>query len=769
MVMRSLFMKSLRDMQKSKVQFLSILIMATLAVCIVTGIDSIWKTVELHSENMYTAANISDLWVNVLDPTEKELWSISRIEGVEKAEKRFVLDALSDLENSPTLRVYAVFGKGVLDRPQLIEGKLSSRSGAILDEVFAGMHGLNIGDDISIKLNNKWIRFPIQGLALSSEHIYSVKGSTDTFPNPKKYGFIIIKEDMLKSAYGRKIYNQISVKLSPDADITKVKTQIFDAVGDDLAGIVAREDHRSVSNIDANIQQFKLLAAVFSLMFFLVTALITQSTMMRMVENQRGQIGILKALGYGKKSILWHYTSYGVYMGLLGAFLGLLSGPIIFGKMLIPWLRLNFTDYRISINYSNFIISLVLILLCTGGISLYSCLRLLGDSPSVLLRIKPPKEGSHIFLENLTGLWSRMRFSRRLIARNTSRNKIRLMMSILGITGCTGLIVAAFTISNMINGIALQTYNVTYTYDHKIFLDSKADSRFIRNMQLDGTVQQIRETAVEIICPNGERQMKLLTVYPQESPLIHLKDVDGNSVLLADEGVAITRKLANTLKIEAGDIIELKRTNKGYIRVPVKQIVYLATGQGMYMTDTYYEAIGEIFKPTAILVKWNNEPDWGFLMGDYVEEYVSRTDQITDIRSSTRVVYIAGVMLIIMGGILAFVVLYNSSILNFSERIRDLTTLKVLGFYQKEILSLVLTENTLSVIIGLILGMPVGKVLAEIVAKGLNDQMDLIGNVSFGTVVFSVAITIVFALIINSIAAVKMKDMDMLESLKSVE
>ncbi|HOS70140.1 MAG TPA: ABC transporter permease [Bacillota bacterium] len=769
MVMQSLFMKSLRDMQKSKVQFLSILIMATLAVCIVTGIDSLWKTVELHSENMYAAANISDLWVNVLDPTEKELWGISRIEGVEKAEKRFVLDALSNLENSPTLRVYAVSGKGVLDRPQMIEGKLSSRSGAILDEVFARTHGLNTGDDISIKLNNKWIRFPIQGLALSSEHIYSVKGSTDTFPNPKKYGFIIINEDMLKSVYGRKIYNQISVKLSPGADITKVKTRIFDAVGDDLSGIVAKEDHRSVSNIDANIQQFKLLAAVFSLMFFIVTALITQSTMMRMVENQRGQIGILKALGYGKKSILWHYTSYGVYMGLLGAFLGLLLGPIIFGKMLIPWLRLNFTDYRISVNYSNFIISLVLILLCTGGISLYSCFRLLGDSPSVLLRIKPPKEGSHILLENLTGLWSRMRFSRRLIARNTSRNKIRLIMSILGITGCTGLIVAAFTIINMINGIALQTYNVTYTYDQKILLDSKADSRFIRNMKLDGTLQQIRETAAEIICPNGERQMKLLTVSTKESPLIHLKDVDGNPVLLPDDGAAITRKLADTLKIEAGDVIELKRTNKGYIKVPVRQIVYLATGQGIYMTDTYYEAIGEIFKPTAILVKWNNGPDWDFLRGDYVEEYVSRTDQIADVKSSTRVVYIAGVMLIIMGGILAFVVLYNSSILNFAERIRDLTTLKVLGFYQKEIRSLVLTDNTLSVIVGLILGMPVGKALAEIVAKGLNDQMDLIGNVSFGTVVFSVAITAVFAMFINSIVAVKMKGMDMLESLKSVE
>ena len=263
--------------------------------------------------------------------------------------------------------------------------------------------------------------------------------------------------------------------------------------------------------------------------------------------------------------------------------------------------------------------------------------------------------------------------------------------------------------------------------------------------------------------------MKLLTVYPRESPLIHLKDVDGNPVLLPDNGVAMTRKLAQTLKIKVGDTIELKRTNKDYIRVPVKQIVYLATGQGMYMADAYYEAIGEIFNPTAVLVKWKSGPDWSFLKGDYVEEYVDRADQIADIQSTTKVVFIAAIMLIIMGGILAFVVLYNSSILNFSERIRDLTTLKVLGFYQKEILSLVLTDNILSVALGFAFGIPLGKVLAEIVAGGLNEQLDLIGNLSFGTVALSGIITAAFALIINTIVAEKMKVIDMLESLKSVE
>lgn len=769
MVKGTLFRKSIMDMRKSKAQFISIFIMATLAVTIVTGLDSVWKTIEDHSGIMYAATNISDMWINVSNPTEKELWSVSRIDGVEKTEKRFVINAITGLKGRPTLRIYAVSGQNTLDRPMLKQGGLSSRSGAVLDEAFAKKHGLSIDDKVNLKINDKWVEFRVEGLALSSEHIYSVKGSTSIVPDSGKYGFIIINDDMLKSIYGAKVYNQICVRLSPAADVTRVEADADKAVGDDLIGIVARGDDSSTNNINSNIRQFKTLATVFPLMFFLVTALITQSTMLRMVENQRSQIGILKALGYAKRSIMWHYTSYGVYMGLLGALLGLLIGPNFFGRLLIPWLKLSFTDYSISVNLANFIFSLILILACTGGVSLYACLKLLRDSPSVLLRDKPPKEGSHIFLEFLPKLWDRMRFSRKLIARNTLKNKMRMIMSVLGITGCTGLIVAAFTLCSMVNGIARQTYDVTYTYDQKIILDSKADSRFISNIRLDGTVQQLEETAVEIICPDGGRMMKLLTVFSQDSPLVHLRDTAGKPVLLPQDGITITRKLAQTLNVKAGDIIELKRSDKGYVKVPVRQIVYMATGQGMYMTDEYFESLGETFKPSAILVKWNGQPDRNFLKSDYVDEYVDRFSQIKDVKASTKVVYIAAILLIFLGGILAFVVLYNSSILNFSERIRDLTTLKVLGFYQKEIRSLVLTENILSVVLGSVFGIPVGKVIAAIAAGGLDDQMDLLSRISFGTVVLSGLITLVFALIINGIVAEKMKKIDMLESLKSVE
>lgn len=263
--------------------------------------------------------------------------------------------------------------------------------------------------------------------------------------------------------------------------------------------------------------------------------------------------------------------------------------------------------------------------------------------------------------------------------------------------------------------------------------------------------------------------MEQLTVFPQHSPLINLQDVDGNPTVLAQDGLTITRKLAQTLNVNVGGFLELKSTDKGYARVPIKQIIYMATGQGMFMTDEFYETIGETFEPTAILVRWNQQPDEVFLASDYVDEYVNITTQIEDTNQSTQVIYIAAVLLVSMGAILAFVVLYNSSILNFSERIRDLTTLKVLGFYQDEISALVLTENILSVILGWLLGIPLGKFIAELAASGLNDQLDLFSQITITTVVLSGAITLLFALINNVIVARKMKTIDMLESLKSVE
>ena len=770
MVKSTLFIKSLRDIQKSKSQFISIFVMATLAVFIMTGLDSIWNTVEKHSNTMYESTNLSDMWVTVANPSEQQMWGIGKIEGVELVEKRFIADADTDLPNKPILQVYALDGRSTLDQPKLEKGIFGKSSGAVLDSKFAEIYNLKIGDYILIKLNGKWLRIQIDGLALISEHVFAVKNSATITPNHSDYGFIIITTNVLESVYGQKVYNQISVKTSPDSDLTSVVQKAVDFVGDNLIGITLQKDSSSVSNVNSRIQQFKTLSLVFPVLFLLVTALITQSTMVRMVENQRPQIGILKALGYSKRSILWHYTSYGVIVGVLGSVFGLLTGPNILGRILVYQLRLTLASYSLKINYGNFIFVLVLILICTGGVSFFACRQLLSDAPSVLLRDKPPKSGRRISLEYIPSLWQKMKFSSKLIARNIGENKGRLIMSTIGVMGCTGLIISALTVRSTLSGIGDYTYGKTFTFDHKIILDTtKTNSKFLKNLELNGIAQQMEESAIQVIFSNGSQKMEPVNITTKESPLIHLQSIDGSPVSLPENGVLLTRKLCKERGLNIGDTISIKLTGKGYAAVPIGEIAYVASGQGIYMTDTYWESLGEEFKPTALLVKWHDQPDRKFLDSDIVADLATRESMQDSLSSSLGVVNFAVMFLIVIGASLAFVVLYNTGILNFVERIRDLATFRVLGFHHKEIRYLVLIENYVSVFLGMLSGIPVGRFMSWIIASTIDERLDLLGNINLRDIMIAGAMTIFFSRIVNNIIAHKMKEIDIFEALKSVE
>ncbi|WP_411677566.1 ABC transporter permease [Caproicibacter sp.] len=771
MVRGALWKKTIRDMKQSKSQFISILIMATLAVSIVTGLDSIWFTIQKHADAMYRSTSLSDLWVTVANPSERQLWGIKQIDGVTRVEQRYCTDADTDLPGNPTLRVYALDDRSTLDQPDVQEGSFEKYGGgAVLDENFAESNGLKIGDVVSIKLNGAWVRVPITGLGLSSEQIFAVKNSASLMPDSKSFGFLVVHAGTMESVYGRKVYNQVSVRLASGTDVSQVERQADAVIGKELIGIVSQKDSSSVNSVDSRIQQFRTLGIVFPLLFFIVTALITQSTMVRLVENQRGQIGILKALGYSRRSILWHYTSYGVVIGLFGSLLGLVIGPNAFGRVLVPRVKLTFSDYRLSINFGHFFLAMALILICTGGVSFYACRKLQGDTPAVLLRDRPPKKGNHIFLESIPSLWRKLKFSSKLIARNTMKNKGRLMMSTVGVMGCTGAILAALTIRSMISGITVQMYGTTFNYDQKILVDqTKTDTRYLANQELNGIVQQTEESNIELICPDGERKMEPLTITSKNSPLIHLQDVSGNPVSIPESGIAVSRKLTETLGVKPGDSIQIKRTDQKYVTVPVTQVFYLASGQGIFMSDAYWKSLGETFKPTALLVKWNGAPNEKFLSSDAVEESVTRESQRSGLSGSTQVVNIAVAMMIVMGAALAFVVLYNTSILNFTERIRDLATLRVLGFYHGEIRNLVLIENYFSVCLGMIFGIPVGRSISWIVAKNLDSRLDLFGTITPQNVLIAGILTLFFAWIINRAVAKKMKNLDMLSALKSVE
>lgn len=772
MVKGALLKKSIQDMKKNRSQFLSIFIMAVLAIGMSVGLDTIWTTVNVHSQSFYKATNLSDFWISASNVSDLDLWRVQNIAGVYKAEKRFSINnATAEIDGKPSLQVYAVPSGNTLDIAEVMTGKKVSKRGVILDRSFAEANHLSAGDSLTVKINNHKIKVMIEALALSSENIYAIKDSASMMPNPKNYGFIVMDEDRIASAYGGvKPYNQIEVKLTSGVDTATVQNKIDSIFGKKLNFVITQTDNRGVNFANAKVIQFQSLATIFPFMFFLVTALITFSTMMRLTEDQRNQIGILKALGYSRKSILWHYTSYGVYVGLIGIIVGVLFGPNVIGRLLLSKLEhlMTFPVENIVVNIPKLLLGASVILIFTGGISCYSCLKLQGETPSELLRPKDPKRGSHILLEHLPYIWNHLKFSQKLIMRNAMRNKFRIIVSILGVSGCAGLIIGALALFDIVSGIPKTLYDKTYLYDQKIILTSGTADKVLNNLHLAGTTQDLEETSAQLTTQNGLRKMSVISVFSKESPLIHLMDMNGKSVTLPDTGIAITRKLAELMHVKVGDTVNLKRNKNTYYPVKIEKIVYMPSSQGIYMSKSYWQEIGENYNPTSLLVKWTHK-DNDFLNSGYVSSYADRVTQKSDFESNLSAIFGTSLLLILSGAILAFVVLYNMGMLNFSERVRDLATLEVLGFHQKEIRPLVLTENIFSTLVGIVLGIPIGKILSNTIARGFGDDFDLISHVTADRILIAALITMIFAAIVNHVVRKKIKSIDMLQSLKSVE
>jgi putative ABC transport system permease protein len=425
-------------------------------------------------------------------------------------------------------------------------------------------------------------------------------------------------------------------------------------------------------------------------------------------------------------------------------------------------------SYKMYLYMPNIIMGSILIVFCTGGVAAYSCLKIQGETPASLLRNKPPKKGNHVLLESIPVIWYKMKFSHMLIARNISKNKGRMLMGIFGVMGCSGLILGALTLNNTISGISKTMYEEVYSYDHIAMLDDKTTDKDIYNLHLDGVVQHMQESGIQILAASGERRMARITILDGGSPLLHLIDMQKRPIKVDKEGIVLSNKLAETLGVIQGETVKLKVIDDSYQEVVVKDITHLVSNQGIYISRELWEKMGEKYRPTSVFIKWHSK-DRSFLQSDYVESYEAVENQKASFEENLKIVYLSVVLLITFGGILAFVVLYNLSILNFFERLRDLATLQVLGFYKKEIRALVLVENLVSAIVGIFAGIPLGKLITDIIIKGFGENLDLISQVSRLNVLIAGVITFIFVIIVNLVVAKKIETIEMLQSLKSVE
>lgn len=554
--------------------------------------------------------------------------------------------------------------------------------------------------------------------------------------------------------------------------------------------LLLRDDNPGYLEYEENANRISSIATVFPTIFFLIAALVSLTTMGRMIEEKRTEIGTYKALGYKNSEVSLKFIIYSLTAGLTGTLLGLLVGFYLFPTIIInAYGQLyNMTEFPTPWYLSYSLIGLAVGLFCTVGISMIVLRVDLMSSPATLLRPKAPKAGKTILLERIQPLWRRLNFNQKVTMRNLFRYKSRMFMTVFGIAGCTAMILTGFGLKNSISDIVPIQFNEVWRYQGIVTFDEEASTQAIEEYQaavsqLDLLSATLGMTSENLTVAQTGKASQEVTVYVPENPA-ELSDFvsfterkTGEVYALGDNGVIINEKLAKLFQLAIGDTIELKNGDNEIFEVTISGITENYVGHFAYFSPTYYEEIfGEI--PTynselllfseALTKEQENQIANDLMKQDRVLNVTFLSDSSTALDDTTEILNIVVWLLIISAGLLAFIVLYNLNNINISERIRELSTIKVLGFYNKEVTMYIYRENIFLTLFGIIAGLFLGRILHGYVLATVElDMLMFSPEIHLLSYLYSSLITLFFTIIVGFVMYQKLKHVDMIEALKS--
>lgn len=606
-----------------------------------------------------------------------------------------------------------------------------------------------------------------------------------------------IEKNRKKLADGRREYEE--KKADADEKIADARQKVADGQKDldDLEVpkwyILNRDFIQTYVEYEQDADRIKAIGDVFPAIFFLVAALICLTTMTRMVEEERTQIGTLKALGYSKLSIAAKYLCYALLASLIGSLAGLVAGqkilpPVIINAYGILYNNLPEAVAPLHAGYS--ISSTLLAIACTTAAAGIACYKELMSTPATLMRPAAPKSGKRVLLERVGIIWNHLSFTNKSTVRNLFRYKKRFFMTVLGIGGCMGLLLVGFGVKDSVRSIGTIQYNDLLSYHAEIVLEDKTTPEekeevmdamekdkdiksfmavYKTSMDIENEKEDVTKSAY-VMVPENAKEFKKYADLRSRTTKEHYE--------LSDDGIIISEKLAKLLDVKEGDTVVLKEEETDHFEVKVSHITENYFLHYIYISPELY---GKVFGETPEFVDYltiNTSTDSAF--EDSMQEKYMAYDQISEVSFITKtadrianmlksldtVIYV----LVIAAGLLAFVVLYNLNNINISERIRELATLKVLGFYDMEVSRYVLRENVCLTLIGCFLGIFFGKILHRFVILTAETDIMMFGrDIEIISFVYSILITLFFSAVVNFFMHFRLKKVDMVESMKSVE
>lgn len=817
-----------RTIFRNKKRFCSILIITALGVMMLSGLKAACDDLRYSADQFYDAQQVFDIQiVSTMGLDEDDLAALRKADGIERAEGVYRETVYTSVKGSSQNTDVQTLG-GQLNTPYLLKGRLPENEKEIaVSKTYADDSEKTIGDTIQFHessqikstytisaivqdpsdLNNKdgaasfrsisasryvcFIREDGISIPAYTAAYVQVKGSRDMASYSDEYEALIkrtketLEQDVKQQQEDRR-YDELveQMKLAAYAIDPQAAAYVdTSSIEHPKWYIQDRSSLSSYSNIESDAASIEAVGTAFPIVFFTVAILIALTMITRMVEEERLLIGTYKALGFRNIEIMKKYLLYAGSACLLGGIIGDIGGFLLLPKFVFSIFQTLYLLPNYSLQFDAWY-GIGGIALFTGGILIAVWIAVHGElkhMPAILMRPKAPRTGARVLLERIRPLWRNLTFLNKVTARNLFRYKKRMLMTVFGIMGCSALVLCAMAINDSVSALIPRQYEHIYRYDLMVMTD---DEHVYQSLSRDDEVSECLALLVDnaTIKSSGNKEERVqLMVFPEQADVasyLSLEDLNGDPVTLEMGDVYVTQNASQVLDFSLKDTIRVQNSDFKEKRVKVTGIVQNYLGNTIYMSKNTYKTLFGSYEDNAVLANFRGDISKQ-QKDSYVQKLEDREGVLSVVSTSsmqdafetsfsliTSVVY----LILAMAAALAFVVLFTLSTTNISERVRELATIKVLGFYDKEVHSYVNKETLLLTFLGILAGLPAGTILAQSLTYVLNmPSIHFAVTIRPISYLYTVILSFGFAVIVNLITNRVLNHIDMVESLKSME
>lgn len=758
-----LWKKLFRTMWQYKAQFISMILMITIGVGIFVGFNMEWVSIDINTKRFFKESHFADYRVvSELGFSEEDVGNVENIKGVDKVSRYISVpaDVKEKDGDSLALTVTENFDVSSFLKVDGADYDKKSEDGLWISDKYAAANYISIGDKLTLVYKGITINTVVKGTVKSGEHLVCVRDETQLMPDYNTYGFGYISPAAYKKALGRDYYPQLNI--ISDLSKEEITDKTDDALGKTTL-VLSKDENSSYSAADGEMEEGKTMGSVLPVLFLLIAVLTMVTTMHRLTAKEKVQIGTLKALGFRDKRILRHYTSYAFMIGIIGSVagigLGYLVARMIMGRdgTMGTYFDMPYWELRLP---TFCIVILAVLILALTLIGFLSVKEMLKGTAADSLRPYAPKKMKKLLLEK-TALWNRFSFGTRWNMRDIMRHKSRTLMSLVGIAGCMVIVVGTMGMRDTMNAFLSTYYDDSMKYSSRIYLSETATEE---------DTQKIIDTY------KGDNSATVSVQIDDKAVALDIYDITRGKVLFpaekdgyvtpAKDGAYICMRIADKFDLAAGDTLKISPygSDKTY-NLKIAGVIRSVSENIVISTD-YAKTLNIPFKTDSV---YTDTKKADIKSEECISAVQSKQAIIDSFDTFMEIMYMMISILIIAAAVLGIVVLYNLGVMSYTERYREMATLKVVGFRDKKIGRLLIGQNMWVTLIGAVLGIPLGIALLDYLLVTMASEYELKLTIGPLTYITGLVITFGISLTVSRAVARKNRKIDMVEALKGAE